>query len=388
MFWRCHFYAVVIGAFYFTVASANSIDDRVNEVLTLHYNAYRDKEYFSGIALSIYIPKRGIRSYYIGRCGHDKNSKKIDSNTLFEIGSITKSFTSAILLQLEKEKKVDLNQNLKRLLPEYTKWSGISLASLLNMTSGIPNYTSSVAFNAEAYYDGGHVWTNQEIISYAYPPGNFSPPLMHGYNYNNTGYILTSMIIERVTKNSFKSEIESRLFKHAELSNTFYPVPTMPKEVANRLAHGYQYNPYGNVKTLGEDTSRNNLSSAGASGAIISNTVDIINWHKALMIDNNLLDAKQKAKLTQLVSTATGKPIDKTSKNDSSAYGLGVFQGFDKMLGRYWSYEGKMEGFRALYIYVPASGIIISAAFNSAVDEQNDRAELLVKNVYKIIEKY
>lgn len=362
----------------------NSFDNDVESILSSHFKKYREMEYFSGITLSVYQPGQEIKNYYIGKDAHDQTGKAIDANTLFEIGSITKSFTSAILLQLEKENKLQLSDTLDKWLPEYQHWSKINITSLLNMTSGLPNYTDAPLLNGDMYLHPARVYTDNELIQFVYPAGQLSPPLKHGYEYTNTGYILASMIIERNTQHSLQTEIENRLIKPAQLTNTFYPVPAADKQTIDRLAHGYGFNPYTNPEQVGKDTSRASLSWAAGAGAVISNSSDVIKWVRALFVENDILDQTQKNQLMQLVSTSTGKPVASVNSGEPPAFALGVSQGYEKEIGNYWFYEGETEGFRALYMYVPASGIIISSIFNSSVNSENDHAGELMKAVYRI----
>lgn len=360
---------------------SNAFADKINDLLNSHYQSYKNKEYFSGIALAVYLPHQAIKNYYIGTEGHGSDNKRIDANTLFEIGSITKSFTAAILLQLEKEKKLHLSDTLQTWLPEYNHWSFLTVRSLLNMTSGLPNYSDAPLMNAEQFQQPARQWSNQELINFVYPM-HVSPPLKTGYFYSNTGYILSSLIIEKITQQNLQAEIAQRLIEPAKLDNTYYPLPTLNDEVYARLAHGYNYNQYTNPELVGQDIKSHSLSWAGGAGAIISNASDIIKWVNALFVGDKILDQHQKQELMQLVSTTTGKPILQTSATDSRAFALGVSQGFDNTMGIYWFYEGETEGFRALYMYVPSNGIIIASIFNSAVNEENDHAGELMKKVY------
>jgi D-alanyl-D-alanine carboxypeptidase len=361
-----------------------NLDNRIEDILKLHAATYQKQEYFSGIALSVLVPGQQIKNYYAGYESHDKSAKKISENTLFEIGSITKSFIAAVMLQLEKENRLHMTDTIKKWLPEYEKWSDLKIESLLNMSTGLPNYTDAPLMNAEQFLDPAKKWAPAELIKFVYPAGTFTPPLRSGYYYTNTGYILAGMIIEKASGNSVQAEVESRLISAAKLRNTFYPVPDIDSQVFARLAEGYSYNPYDNPELLGRKIKPFDLSWAGAAGAGISTPADIIKWVHALFIENNILDQQQKQQLTSLVSTTSGKPITSTSTSDQRGFGLGVVQVYDDNIGKFWFYEGETTGFRALYVYVPETGIIISAAFNSAVNNENDHSGELIRAVYKI----
>src|SRR5579883_2372 len=88
-----------------TSSYANSLDDQLQSIFQSHYSTFKEKEYYSAATLSVSLPNQPIKNFYAGQLTRDKNSAPVNSTTLFQIGSITKSFTSAVLLQLEKEKK-------------------------------------------------------------------------------------------------------------------------------------------------------------------------------------------------------------------------------------------------------------------------------------------
>lgn len=379
--------SLTISTYAIAQKSQETFDQKAQKLLSTHVQQYKDLEYFSGASLSIYIPKDKIHNFYAGTVSHDANSPKVGADTLFQIGSITKSFTAAILLQLDKEKILRMEDTIKNYLPEYPKWSAIHITELLNMTSGLPNYSDTPLLNTEIYKNLSHYWANKELIKYVYPSENLTPPLKKNYFYTNTGYILADMIIEKITKKSFKDELLTRTFVPAELTNTFYPIPEFDKTVSSRMAHGYYYNQYDNPFLVGADVSHNNLSWAGAAGAIVSTSEDVIKWVKALFIDNKILDNAQKHLLMKSVSLSTGKPITKVSAQDPHSFGLGVAEMYNDKhpLENMWFYEGETLGFRALYIYVPCNGVIISTIFNSSTNSENDHAKDLVKAAYQLV---
>jgi D-alanyl-D-alanine carboxypeptidase len=367
----------------------NDFDTQVQKILLRHYNQYKTAEYFSGAELSIYIPNQNIKNYYVGRVAQDSKSKLISADTLFQIGSITKSFTAAMLLQLEKEGKLKLTDTLKTWLPQYNKWPGITITQLLNMTSGLPNYSETPLFNSQLYYNLGRVWTTRELIDFAYPPVGFSPPLKSGYFYSNTNYLLAGLILEKATKNSFEQELTARTISKANLTHTFYVLNTLKPSLQSRLAHGYYYGLYDNPSMVGKDISEGNLSWAAAAGGIIANSEDIIKWVQNLFTGHKILDDSQKIKLMSLISQNTGKPLPQTTSTDPRGFGLGVAQinasNEDNLVGQVWFYEGETLGFRSLYWYKPCNGVILSTIFNSATNSENDHAGQLLEQIYHSI---
>jgi D-alanyl-D-alanine carboxypeptidase len=374
-----------VGTGYAQDVQSPNVDAQVQKILVDHYNQYKDAEYFSGAELSVYIPNQAIKNYYVGRVAQGLQSNPVSKDTLFQIGSITKSFTAAIILQLEKEGKLKLTDSLKTWLPQYKKWSAASINQLLNMSSGLPNYTETPLFNTQIYYNLSRVWTNQELISFAYPPAAYSPPLKSGYFYSNTNYILAALIVEKSTQNTFDNELTTRTIRPAGLNNTFYVLNNPQPNIQARLAHGYFYGQYDNPAMVGKDIYEGNLSWAAAAGGIIANTEDVIKWVKALFVDNKILNQTQKDQLMTLISTADGKPIAQTVTENPHGFGLGVAQNFEDPTGRYWFYEGETLGFRTLYLYKPCNGVIIAVAFNSATNHDNDHSGRLIEQTYQFL---
>ena len=370
------------------VQAQTDLDSQIQQVLNQHYQTYRDREYFSAIQSSIQIGDQPVRTYVVGQTSRDAKGEPINSQTLFNLGSITKSFTAALALQAEKAGKVDLEADFTEYLPEYKKWSGISLTRLLNMTSGLPNYSDTATVNYLMAQDLTRFWTESELISTVYPQNvDPAPPLKSGYFYSNTAYILSGMILEKQYQQPLKTLLENYIFKSHSLHNTFYPVPDYPEAVKQRLVHGYNYNNYDSPELTGQDVTTNNLSWAGAAGAIVANSEDLVKWIRLLFVENELLDAKQKAKLQQIASIKTGKAIAETTAEDNRGFGLGVVQGYDSGLGRYWFYEGETLGYRAVYFYLPCQKMIVTTLVNSSVADSNDHAGQLTKEIYQVMAK-
>ncbi|WP_232314966.1 serine hydrolase [Picosynechococcus sp. PCC 7003] len=359
---------------------------KINQYLEEHHTQYQALEYFSGIQLSVKVSDRQTQTYVIGQESHDPNSSPITAESLFHIGSITKSFTATLLLQNENNQILDLDTDFTQYLPEYSHWSGITTTQLLNMTSGLPNYSDSPTVNYLFSQDLEQFWEERSLIDLVYPQNSAAkPPLRSGYDYNNTGYLLSALLLETVTGESFADLITNQLLQPYQLENTFYPVPNPSAAVQQRLVRGYNFNPYTNPELAGQDVSRNNLSWAGAAGALISNTEDIIHWVQTLFIEDQLLSAVEKEKMQQVVSLKTGEPIAKTTAADPYGFGLGIIQGYDETWGNYWFYQGETLGYRSFYVYFPCNQVIISALFNSAVDAQNNHARSLIQQVYGAI---
>ncbi|MBD2654058.1 beta-lactamase family protein [Synechocystis sp. FACHB-383] len=367
-------------------AWAEALDEKVQNILDEHYQTYKQDEFFSAIQLSTKVGDGETKTYVVGNKSHSPNSPAIDANSLFQIGSITKSFTAVLLLQAEAEGKVSLSNNFATYLPEYDRWSGVTITQLLNMTSGLPNYSDSPTLNYGFVQSPERIWQDEELVDLVYPRANLpSPPLNTGYAYTNTAYTLGGLILEKVYGQSYADLIDEKLLQSLELDNTFYPIPSYPPGILARMVEGNNFNPYTNPELTGRPFDSSNLSWAGAAGGLVANTQDIIDWVRAVFIEDQLLTPQQKEKLTQLVSLASGEPIMGTTAAEPTGFGLGVVQGYHEDWGQYWFYQGETLGHRSFYLYFPCNEVIVSALFNSAVDDHNNNVKPLLVGVYQAL---
>lgn len=372
---------ILVGMLALSIAGGSgAATDSMQRILDAHRQKYQDTEYFSAIQVSV---KAGssLRNYVSGTVARGKKQEVLTPQHLFNIGSITKSFTAVLALQAEKRKQLDLKKTLKTYLKQYPHWEQLTLTQLLNMTSGLPNYSDSPTMNMAFSRTPEKYWTPEEMIALVYKK-DFNPPLRTGYNYTNTGYVLMDMLLQRQTKKSYAKLLANDIFTPLHLHNTFYPVPKLSQEVNKRLVAGYAYNVYDNPELVGRNMKTSNLSWGGAAGGIVANSEDVLHWVEALFKTDELLNAAQKTKMQTLVSTKTGKPMKHTSLRDPEGFGLGVVEKFAPDIGRFWFYEGETLGYRSLYMYVPCNKVIITAQFNSATNGENDHTGALMKALY------
>ncbi len=326
------------------------------------------------------------KNYVSGQVALGKNQPDVTTENLFEIGSITKSYTAVLALQAEARKQLNLQKSLQKYLQQYPQWGHLNLTQLLNMTSGLPNYSNSPTMNMAFATSPERVWSTTEMAALVYKKG-FNPPLRTGYDYTNTGYILMDMILQQQTKLPYAKLLVRDIFKPLKLHNSYYPVPKMEEAVKKRLVSGYAFNVYSYPELVGRDMKNNNLSWAGAAGGIVANSEDVLHWVQALFEEDLLLNKAQKKQMQELVSTENGKPIERTDSENSEGFGLGIVQKYDPNIGRFWFYEGETLGYRSFYIYVPCNKVIIVALFNSATNSENDHGGALMTALYNEVLK-
>ncbi|HYH26450.1 MAG TPA: serine hydrolase domain-containing protein [Blastococcus sp.] len=331
-------------------------------------------EHVSGAGVSVNLPDRRRTIDVSAGTTTFGGSEPVRPDSVWQIGSNTKAFTSVLLLQLEAEHRLSIDDTLSTWLPQYPQWGDVTLRRLLNMTSGIATYDDQPAWYADYGADPHTYFSPERLVGYV-----LDAPATSGYSYSNTNYVLAEMIIERVTGTSYQDQLYRRIIDPLCLRDLHYRPDVYPASVTSREPAGYLVNDQFPLPQLGQDVSRNTLSWARAAGGIVSTTSDMTRWERALY-GGRLLPPQQQAELESLVSTTTGQPIGSTSVTDPQGFGLGIAQLTDPQLGTFWFYEGETLGFRALHAYFPDSGLIIAIGLNSATDD--DQSATLMKSVY------
>lgn len=202
----------------------------------------------------------------------------VSANGLFRIGSITKTFTAVVVLQLAAEHRIGLDQPVGRYLPGLLpdSYPQITVAELLNHTSGLPISTEDAGFSDPAYFvahrfDG---WTPRQIVDSATAqPMQFTPGTKQ--QYNGVNYFLAGLLIERVTGRSFAAEVRDRITRPLGLPDTYVPGD---REFGIRGPHSHGYVDVDG--TLLDITRQNPYS--WAEGGMISTGADLTRFLRAL----------------------------------------------------------------------------------------------------------
>lgn len=269
----------------------------------------------------------------------------VKPDTKFRIGSITKQFTAMAVMQLVEAGKIDLESAITEYLPAYPKEQGqqITIHHLLNHSSGIPSYTGMTEIMKhrgsmeEAPEDFIKNFWDKEL---EFEPGS-------KFKYNNSGYYLLGMIIEKVSKMPYDEFLKQHIFEPLEMTNSGFE---HYRDVIPNMAEGYAA-----VGDYPEKAGNIVTDMAGAAGALYSTTGDLLRWHRAL------LDQK-------LVSEATYQKIF-TPYLNNYGYGWGIEERLGKTV---YSHSGGIDGFRSMGILLPEEklSVIVLSNLESANSTQ------------------
>lgn len=160
-------------------------------------------------------------------------------DTHVRIASISKSYTAALILQLAQEGELELTDPISAYVDGVPGGEDITLALLLEMRSGLYNFTNDPRVSDGIDADHGRVWEPQELLDIAFShPANFEPGAE--YEYSNTNYTLLALVAEEVDGKPLAEAYEDRIFGPLGMADTFLP-PVDSTTLPEPFSHGYLY---------------------------------------------------------------------------------------------------------------------------------------------------
>lgn len=246
--------------------STASISHKLDEFLSSATQTYR----FNGVAL---VARQGEILLHKGYGWRDAAQKSHnDTSIIFPILSITKPFTAIAVLHLQDQGKLSVNDPLSKYFPDFPKGNSILLRHLLSHTSGIHNYTEDIGEEDSAIicYPVDKQW----ILDLIYKkPRDFKPGRQ--YSYNNSGFFLLGMIIEKVTGKSYEQVIRDLIFEPLGMHHSGFDFVHLPEP---SKARGYTR--LNNREQLPSKPWDSTVSYA--AGSIYSTTSDLYKWARAI----------------------------------------------------------------------------------------------------------
>jgi len=293
---------------------------------------------------SITIARNGVIEYsnatgFIDNTGTTPVNSTID--TRYRIGSISKMFTTVMILQLVEEKKLSLSTPLSKFYKKIPNADSITIANLLNHHSGLFNFTNSEDYpkwmtEARSKQQLLNLFESQEPV---FAPGTKG-------EYSNTNFVLLGFIIEDVTGKSYQENLSSRITSKIGLRNTFYG--SKINHAANE-ASSFEYDE-GKWIMLPET----DMSIPHGAGAVISSTPDLTAFITALFNGNLLSEAS--LKIMTSINDGYGSGTFKIPFYERTAYG----------------HNGGIDGFSSSLAYFPDDKVAIAFCSNGLNYTMND----------------
>ncbi len=262
------------------------------------------------------------------------------TKTKYRIGSITKMFTSALILKAVEEGKLDLDQTIEVYFPSIQNSGKITVAMLLKHRSGIFNFTN--ASNYEEWNTESK--TEEEIIQLISESENVFEPNDKA-EYSNSNYVLLTFILQRVYKDSYSKILDRKILRPLGLKNT-YVGSTI--DVSNDESYSYKFS----KEWIRENET--DMSIPLGAGNIVSTPTDLTIFAEALFSDKII----SKSSLEKMTTMQDG-------------FGLGIFQ-FPYYNKELYGHTGGIDGFSSFLVYLPANRLSVAITSNGSNYSNND----------------
>jgi len=309
-------------------------------------NRIRTTAAVTGAAAAI-ITTNGL---WVGTSGYAVRTPRAQTEPQmrFCMGSLSKSFVAATLLQLAEEGKLTLDDPVKKWLPDVPQVPNtITLRQTLDHTSGIYDYIASQPWEQRVLTRPADPLTLEELLGYVGEP-YFAPGT--AFHYSNTGYLLLGLIIEKVTRRSVMEEYRARFLEPLGLSSIYLANVDRP---TGEVMHPYSYfNPSGTETDLSTIPQTAYFSCAWTAGALFASVEDIARWTHALW-NGSLHSPGSYQEMT------AWNPVGGAEK-----YGLAVWSQ-ETGRGEFYVHSGHVPGYRCYAGYSPSLKATVVLCFNS-----------------------
>ncbi|MFJ4466912.1 serine hydrolase domain-containing protein [Streptomyces sp. NPDC089424] len=285
----------------------------------------------------------GNSSYRISSGQADTAARTaMDADRRFRVGSVSKSFTTVVLMQLVAEGRVDLDASANSYLPKALPDDRITVRHLLSHRSGLWDYTNDMFYYTVPGFESvrNKVFTYQELIDLSTAHKVNNEPGA-AYSYSNTNFVVLGQLVEHVTGVPMATHYQQRIFGPLGLRNTSYVHPSTT--LSGSYARGYLRQDDTTLPLV--DSTEQTVSWAQSAGAVISNSADLNRFFSAL-VSGKLLP---QAQLREMMSTV---PVN---ADGTQSYGLGL-RGRKLSCGvTVYGHTGTVQGYYT-YAFTTADG--------------------------------
>jgi len=308
-------------------------------------NAYCKVNKFNG---SVLVSQKGKILLAKGYGIKNAQSKTLnDANSIYQIYSVTKTFTSTVILKLVELKKLSLTDKLNKFYPEFPKGDSITIENLLTHTSGIYDYTR-----------GNNMpdLTEKSFITFIETkPLDFSPGT--SWSYSNSGYWLLGFIIKRVTGMSYEDAVRKYIFKPLKMTHSGFDFKNL---MSKDKTKGYEiFN-----DEIKKEAVIYDAPGAFAAGAIYSTIGDLYRYHTDL----------------QAFRIVNKEILEKAYTEYKNKYGYGwMINSYDEK--KIVSHGGGAAGYRSNFVRMSKENICIILLNNT----ENANLETITKNLFNVI---
>jgi CubicO group peptidase (beta-lactamase class C family) len=295
---------------------------------------------------TIFEKAYGYRSYH--------NQVPLKAPDLFELASISKTFTAMAIVALKQEGKLSYDDPIAQYIS--VPYPGITIRHLLNHTSGLPDYQAMM----DQHWDKTKVAGNPDIIAYL---NRFSPPVLfqpgEAYEYSNTGYVLLGSIVEKVSGTDFTDFCRNRFFKPLGMKKTDIRSNEVKKSIPDfTLGHIWVEDRKQYVRADSFPSSNYTiwLGNRKGPGRVSSNAQDLQNWDIALY----------GSKIFSNTALQEAFTPGRLNSGKETQYGFGWMINQHDQLGKIIWHSGDNPGYRTRLMRYVDKGITLIVLCNNA----------------------
>lgn len=313
------------------------------------FTTLSEKKIFNGSAVISKSGKTILNSNY-GFLDIEKK-ERITDQSQFPIASITKTFTSTAILQLQQKGKLNINEPVQKYLPDFP-YPNITIKHLLNNTSGLAQEYN--LFDTIIKEQPEKIISNQDIIPTFIrfkTPLSFQPGSK--WDYNNINFCIAALILEKVTGTSYADYVQKNIFQPAKMNNSFVPLNRKiksPNQVESYLYPTFYSTELVNTNTLKETFLIVEKSNFYGNGGIVSTALDLQKFQKALF-DNRILGKKELEEALTPTKLNNGTPVSYTIDGKELSYGLGWAMYTDESEGKIVFHDGSITGLTSILLH-------------------------------------
>ncbi len=315
-------------------AMSGSSKPMISNSLNTYFQEQTSRQNFSGAALVAKNGKILLNNAY-GMANYELSVTNTPA-IKFRICSITKQFTAMAIMQLQEKGLLSVKDTLDKYIPDFPNAQKITIHHLLTHTSGIFNISALPDIIERAKQD---IMLEKEVAFIKSQKAEFTPG--HHYSYNNSGYILLTYIIEKVSGKSYGQYLQQNIFNPLGMKNSGVDSPT--PIIKNRAA-GYSKDASGLI-----NAAYTNMAWTAGAGQLYSTIDDMYRWHCALQ--NGTIISKEAIKIMQSGHVQVG--------TSDEWYGYGFSHVKNTKFGLLIGHRGRTLGFHSAYYYYPEHDLAI-----------------------------
>lgn len=280
-----------------------------------------------------------------------ENNKLADVNTVYRIGSISKTFTAVLIMKAVEENKLSLTDKLSKYFPEVKNANKISIENLLQHRSGIHDFMNDENFIPATYKP----YSQKEILDLIVKTeSDFEPGTK--YDYSNSNYILLALILEKVNKKTYSDLLSDKITKPLQLTHT-----KVGGKINSKNNEAYSYSYFGNKY---DKQAEMDLSVTLGTGNIISTSTDLLKF--IIGLQNGKLVSKESLEKMKFQKEGYGFALFTARFGDKSGFG----------------HNGAVDFFKNNLFYFPDDKVAIVSLTNQFNMPETDLLFPILKTAY------